>query len=120
MKKTVYTFVFLGVLSITGSALAQTTQVPSPTPATVKLAFDHDGANTDNYVLVIDGTAQSLGKLVPVAGQNYEVPFPALIPGQHTLLLCAENIAGRSCSTPFQVQMVVQPTPPSSLRIVTR
>lgn len=107
------------VLGVVVPATAQT-QVPSPTPATTKLAFDHDGINTDTYKLVVDGVATDLGKLTPVSGQTYETPFPALTPGPHSIVVQACNIAGCSASTPFPVSVVVVPTPPGALRIVSQ
>jgi hypothetical protein len=106
-------------LALAASAAAQA-QVPSPIPATTRIAFDHDGQNTDRYLLVVDGTAGDLGKLTPASGTTYEIAFPALTPGAHTLAVCAENIAGRACSPPFPVSVIVQPQTPSNLRIVTR
>lgn len=102
--------------------MAQTpTPVPSPTPASVRLAWDHDGINVDRFELVIDGGVPvSLGKLSPVSGQQYETPFPALTPGPHAIVVRACNIAGCSASTPFPVSVVVVPTPPGTLRIVTQ
>lgn len=103
-----------------GTASAQA-QVPSPIPATTRLAFDHDGLNTDRYELVVNAQAPvDLGRLAPVTGQTYEIPFPALTPGQHTLLVRACNISGCAASPPFPVSVIVQPSAPSPLRIVTR
>lgn len=116
-RSTIFGALALVLLAATASAQ---TQVPSPTPPTTRLAWDHDGVATDRYLLTVDGTATDLGKPAPVSGQTYEVAFPALTPGTHTLMVCAENIAGRSCSAPFPVSVVVVPTAPGSLRIVTR
>ncbi|HMN09320.1 MAG TPA: hypothetical protein PKC83_11090 [Gemmatimonadaceae bacterium] len=96
------------------------TQVPSPTPASTRIAWDHDGLNTDRYELVVDGKVTDLGKLTPANGTTYEVPFPALTPGPHTLVLQACNVAGCAASPPFPVSVIVQPSAPSPLRIVTR
>lgn len=70
------------LLAAVARAEAQT-QVPSPTPATTRIAWDHDGLNTDRYELVVDGKVTDLGKLTPANGTTYEVPFPALTPGPH-------------------------------------
>ena len=111
----------LAACILTASSAWAQTPVPSPTPANTKLGWTHDGINTDRYLLIVDsGTPADLGRLTPVTGQEYEIPFPALTPGQHTLLVCAENIAGRACSAPFPVSVIVQPAPPGSLRIVIR
>ena len=104
---------------VAGVGWAQT-PVPSPTPATTKLCWDHDGVNLDRFDLTIDaGVAASVGKPVPV-GTLYCVAFPALTPGTHTLVVSACNVAGCAASAPFPVSVVVQPTPPANLRIVSQ
>jgi len=113
-------FLLTCALVLLASAAAAQTQVPSPTPPSTKLAWDHDGVNTDGYKLVVDGAATDLGKPAPVTGQTYEVPFPALTPGTHTLIVQACNLAGCASSAPFPVQVVVVPAAPGALRIVTR
>lgn len=112
--------VIAATLILPGLAQAQT-QVPSPIPPTTKLAWDHDGINTDRYLIIVDNNSPiiDVGKPTPV-GQTYETAFPPLTPGQHTLVVCAENIAGRGCSQPFPVSVVVIPSAPASLRIVVR
>lgn len=93
------------------------TQVPSPTPATTRVMWDHDGINTDRYLLIVDGgTPTDLGKPTPT-GQTYSTAFPALTPGTHSLVICAENIAGRACAAPLSVAVVVVPTTPTQVRI---
>jgi hypothetical protein len=101
-------------------ALDAQTQVPSPVPASTRIAFDHDGVNTDRYVLTVDGVDKDLGKLAPVAGTTYETPFPSTTPGAHVLTVCAVNVAGRACSSPFPISVVVTPNAPTTLRIVTQ
>jgi hypothetical protein len=101
-------------------ALDAQTQVPSPVPASTRIAFDHDGQNTDKYLLTVDGVDKDLGKLTPVNGTTYETPFPATTPGAHVLTVCAANIAGRSCSAPFPVSVVATPNAPTTLRLVTQ
>jgi hypothetical protein len=101
------------------SAQAQT-PVPSPTPATTKLAFDHDGINTDGYRMKVDATAAVA--ITPTCAvvatvRTCELPFPALTPGAHSLVLIAWNIAGESASAPFLVTVVVVPTVPTNIRI---
>lgn len=106
------------LLASVARAEAQT-QVPSPTPATTRILWDHDGINTDRYLLIVDGgTPVDLGRPTPV-GQTYSTPFPALTPGTHTLVICAENVAGRSCAAPVSVAVVVVPTTPTAVRIGT-
>jgi hypothetical protein len=104
---------------VAGVASAQT-PVPSPTPATTKLCWDHDGISVDRFEVTIDaGGAASVGKPVPV-GVQYCVAFPALTPGTHVLVVSACNLAGCAASAPFPVSVVVQPTPPANLRIVSQ
>lgn len=106
------------LLAAVARAEAQT-QVPSPTPASTRILWDHDGANTDRYLLIVDGgTPTDLGKPTPT-GQTYSTPFPALAPGTHTIVICAENVAGRSCAGPVSVAVVVVPTLPTAVRIGT-
>lgn len=75
--------------------------------------------NTDRYLLIVDGGAPTdLGRPTPT-GQTYATPFPALTPGTHTITICAENVAGRSCAAPLSVAVVVVPTTPTQVRIGT-
>lgn len=107
------------VLAVPGIARAQT-PVPSPTPATTKLAFDHDGVNVSGYKLQVDA-----GEKLPVVAtctgegsvRTCEIPFPALTPGPHTLVVIAWNLAGEAASDPFAVTVVVVPTKPVNIRI---
>jgi hypothetical protein len=118
MKRLVFIVCLLCGAAAASAELKAQAQVPSPTPSTVKLAWEHDGINTDRYELIVDGGAPTnLGKLQPVTGSTYEAPFPALTPGTHVLLLQACNIAGCSASAPLSVSVVVVPTAPQSLRI---
>lgn len=106
------------LLASVARAEAQT-QVPSPTPPSTRIYWDHDGINTDRYLLIVDGgTPTDLGKPTPT-GQTYSTPFPALAPGTHQLVICAENVAGRSCAAPVSVAVVVVPTLPTAVRIGT-
>lgn len=107
------------LLALVGAASAEAqTQVPSPTPPSTRIYWDHDGVNTDRYLLIVDGgTPADLGRPTPV-GQTYSTPFPALAPGTHQLVICAENVAGRSCAAPVSVAVVV-PTLPTAVRIGT-
>ena len=109
----------LACLCVATVASAQT-PVPSPTPPTTKLCWDHDGVSLDRFDLAVDGGAgTSVGKPVPV-GTMYCVPFPALTPGTHTLVVSACNIAGCAAAAPFPVSVVVVPTAPSAVRIVSQ
>lgn len=110
------------VLGVATMAVAQI-PVPSPTPAATKLAFDHDGVNTDGYKLQVDGGEKvAITPTCAVVGavRTCEVPFPALTPGNHTLTIIAWNIAGEASSDPFVVTMVVVPGKATNIRIVVR
>ena len=107
--------VVIGILLVAATASAQTKLAVPVSPET-KISWDHDGANTDRFELrVDDGPYTDLGK--PVGNV---VPFPAMTPGDHVLLICAANFAGRACAPPFPVSLVVVPTAPSAVRIVTQ
>ena len=115
----VLVLVALLTATIGAAEVVAQTQVPSPTPASTRIAWDHDGANTDRYLLIVDGGVPTdLGKPTPT-GQTYAVPFPALAPGTHAIQICAENVAGRACAAPLSVAVVVVPTLPAAVRIVT-
>jgi hypothetical protein len=105
------------LVPLVGTLEAQT-QVPLPVPANTQIAWDHDGQNTDRYLLTVDGVARDVGKPTPT-GTTYAVAFPAMTPGAHTLSVCAENVAGRACSPPVSIALVVVPNAPTTLRIVT-
>ncbi len=117
---TVIVCVVLMVLTLLIAAVARAeaqTQVPSPTPPSTRIYWDHDGVNTDRYLLIVDGGAPTdLGRPTPT-GQTYATPFPALTPGTHTITICAENVAGRACAAPLSVAVVVVPTTPTQVRI---
>lgn len=106
------------LLLLLPSLASAQTPVPSPTPPSTELAFDHDGVNTDGYAIVVDGVRQNLGRLTPVADGSYRIPFPALTPGDHTLQIVAYNIAGDATSATLSVRLVVIPSAPTNLRIV--
>jgi hypothetical protein len=108
-----------GLLLLAPVAGAQT-PVPSPTPATTMIAFDHDGVNTDGYRIKIDAAAATaITPTCAVVGavRTCEIPFPALTPGAHSLVLIAWNIAGEASSDPFLVTVVVVPVKPVNIRI---
>jgi hypothetical protein len=113
-------FVLAALFVLVGSvAMAQQT-VPSPTPATTRLRWTHDGINTDGY-RIFDGAVQvggDLTTLTPV-GTLYETAFPALTPGVHQLSVRAYNIAGSSLpSNVLAVTVVVVPSAPANLQII--
>ena len=90
----------------------------------MKLAWDHDGINTAGYALTVDGTRTDL-LLTPVcavvsAVRSCEIPFPALTPGEHVLIVSAYNVAGESASDPFPVVVMVVPGKPVNIKIKLR
>ena len=116
MKRIVISTVVLVVL-VAGIASAQ---VPSPTPPTVKIGFEHDGVNTDGYALIVDSvrtvtvaTCTGTG-----AARTCTTPFPAMTPGLHSLQVEAFNAAGVGISTPLSVTVFVKPTDPTNVRII--
>ena len=118
MRVAVWTLALLALCAV--PALAQT-PVPSPTPPTTKLAFDHDGLNTDGYRLKVDALAPvaiTPTCAVVASVRSCELPFPALTPGAHTLTIIAWNIAGEAVSAPFPVTVIVVPTAPANIRII--
>jgi len=108
------------IFGLSGSVWAQT-PVPSPTPATTRIAFDHDGVNTDGYKIKID-TAEPVALVAECAGtgeaRTCTAPFPALTPGQHSLVIIAFNAAAEAASDPFLVTVFVQPAKPLNIRII--
>jgi hypothetical protein len=111
-----------GLLLLAPVAGAQT-PVPSPTPATIMIAFDHDGVNTDGYRIKIDAApAVAIAPTCAVVAsvRTCETPFPAMTPGNHSFVLIAWNAAGEASSPPFLVTLFVAPTAPTTIRIVIR
>lgn len=108
----------LAAVLFASTVLAQQ-PVPAPTPSTTKLAWNHDGVNVDGFRLTIDGgTPTDLGAVTRQADGHYEIAFPALTPGLHTLSLVAYNIAGNSASAVLSVRLVAIPADPTNLRII--
>lgn len=108
------TLLLAGLLLAPLSAAAQEPVLP-----TSRLGFTHDAVDTDRYELRVDQ-----GEWVAVDaradGDIFTVAMPALTPGAHTLALRACGAAGCSISSaPLSVRMVVVPSPPSELRIVS-
>jgi hypothetical protein len=117
MKRTVATVaVILALLACSTPALAQ---VPSPTPGTVKIGFDHDGINTDGYALIVDGTRATVTPTCAGTPRTCTIPFPALTPGTHTFVIAAFNAAGEATSTPVSWVVFVKPGDPTNVRIIT-
>lgn len=101
-------------------ATVASAQVPSPTPANVKIGWDHDGFNTDGYALIVDGVRSVIVATctgtAPVLVCT--TPFPAMTPGTHTLQVEAFNAAGAGISTPLSVTVFVKPGDPTGVRII--
>jgi hypothetical protein len=119
MRKTAVALVIGLVLLIVASARAQT-PAPSP-PGTTRLAWDHDGLNVATWELVIDANAPVTVTPTALAPGQWAIPFPALTPGAHTLVVRACNVAGCTASDPFAVTVVATPNPfpgGGNLRIV--
>lgn len=98
-----------------GSESRAQTPVPSPPPATLRLAWDHDGINTDLFKVLADGVVVTDN--IPSTARA--VAFPALTPGNHSLTVQACNLAGCSSSAPLLVVVVVMPAPATNLRLET-
>jgi hypothetical protein len=93
-------FVWLGVL------LAQT---PGP-PKTYTLQWNHDGANTDNYVILVDGVNTLTVPLTACTGTPKVCTSPLTMTTNvnHVVIVQAVNVFGAASSDPFSA------APPSS------
>lgn len=106
--------VLLAVLLAPLSAAAQ-----SPVLPTSRLGFSHDGVDTDRYELSVDSGAWATVE-AQEEGDIFTVAMPALTPGAHTLSLRACGAAGCSVSSaPLSVRVVVVPSPPTDLKVIT-
>lgn len=101
------------------TSFAQTVKLPVPVPSTTSIQWIHDGLNTDRFEIKVDAdTYIDVGKPASADGV-YKVSFPAMSPGNHTITVCAANIAGRACATPpVDVALIVIPISPNSVTIV--
>lgn len=110
-------FLVAALLLLPATAVAQVS-VPHPTPATYQLCWDHDGINTDGF-LIYDGPTR-VADIRPTRNAQapfYCIPFPALTPGPHTLTAIAYNIAGRAPeSDPLVLVLVLVPTRVTNLQ----
>lgn len=106
-------------LLIPAGAAAQSPAVPVPSPNTLKLAWDHDGLNTDGYALTVDGVRAVVTPTCAVVNtvRTCEMPFPALTPGDHTLIVSAFNAAGEASADPLLVTVFVKPAKPGNVRL---
>ena len=102
------------------SAFGQT-PTPVPDPATKQLAWDHDGKNLSHFTLTVDGTALALPAPTQAAGPGglltFSIPFPALTPGTHTIIVSACLNTLCTPSDPFPVDVQVRPAKAVNLRI---
>ena len=116
MKHCLTTFTVTGII-LFGTAIAcAQVPVPSPTPGATRLAWDHDGANTDGY-RIYEGTAVLIDN---IPATDRQTAFPALTPGVHALVARAFNVAGESVdSNVLSVRLVVIPTSPGNFRVIT-
>lgn len=92
-------------------ANAQVQNITLPIPPTTKLGWTHTGVNVAGFRLVVDGVQTDLGNVprVPITTANptlYSVPFPALTPGNHIIVVLAYNTAGNSLNS-NELQVVV-------------
>ena len=128
MKRLILIALVFALIGFAASATAQT-------PATNgnKIAWDQAAptlAIAQSYVYKYYPDAAAAGvTLAPVTcvGQaspagattfQCEAPFPAFVPGAHTLTLTASNEAGESVkSAPLSFTFVVIPSAPAALRI---
>lgn len=93
--------------------------VVSPIPATTMLAWDASpaGENILGYRVYLTDNSQNV-LLITTMSDTTQVPFPALTPGIHTLVVRAYNEAGESLdSNVLTVKVVVVPAPVTGLRI---
>src|SRR5262245_3951224 len=98
------------------SVVSAQTQIPAGQAATV--TFAHDGIATDGYRVKVDGTA---GPNLP-ASQRVNGVVTTTIQGQsaggHSLVACAFNVGGETCTPPVLFTAVASPSAPTNLQIV--
>lgn len=113
------------LLGASSAFAQQPIPVPYPTPATYQLCWDHDGVNTDGFI-VQDG-ATRIGDVRPARNAQtpfYCIPFPALTPPvagvpppPHPLTVTAYNVAGRALdSDPLTIVLVLVPARVTNLQ----
>lgn len=101
--------------------------VPSPIPVSTMVIWDMPaGVDVDGYRLIVDGERRELGAVAALPGMKglngtdlvYGVPFPALTPGNHILVVEAYNDAGQEASAELQLRVIVKPTAPLNPRLL--
>jgi hypothetical protein len=122
----IHKWLVMAGIAISISGVSAQHPVPSPVPPTYKLTWDHDGINVSQWTVTIDDGLASGVVPTPMGGAcaldgticSWQIPFPALTPGTHTLRVSACNVAGCGVSEPFAVVVVVVPGPPVNLRFI--
>ncbi len=107
------------VLGLPCVSWAQPAVIPTPTPATTRLVWSHDGQRLVRFEVrdELGALLLTLAPQTPQAG-DYDVPFPALTPGEHVLHVSACNEAGCSAPASLPVRVIVAvPAPPTRLRV---
>ena len=108
------------VLLISSNAYAQNPiyYVTLPIQPTNQLVWTHDGKYTDGntvsnlmFRMTIDGVSIDLGAVNknPASGK-YEIPFPALVVGNHIIVMFARNETLESIGS-GETQIVIEPAP---------
>lgn len=94
--------------------------VPSPTPSTLKLLWDHPGTNVDKFLLCVDAlpctdvplTAVLTTETPQTAGWKvYGVAWPAMTPGTHSLVVKASFLGAEQASAALSASLVVVVAP---------
>ena len=101
--------------------------VPSPTPSTLKLLWDHPGTNVDKFLVCVDAlpcTDVPLTAALPAETPQtpglkvYGVAWPSMTPGTHSLIVKASFLGAEAAATSLPVTLVVV-TAPTGLRAKT-
>jgi hypothetical protein len=94
----------------------------SQTPVTgaERLAFTHDGINTDRYELKLDaGVSQVVTATpLPTVPGDFTIPLPAMTPGVHSLIVSACNFSGCASAPVLSVRVVILPGIPVNVRVI--
>lgn len=93
--------------------------VPHPVPPTWQLCWDHDGVNTEGFLIAVDGVRIADVRPVRAAqSPSYCVPVPSMTPGPHALTVTAYNLTGRAPeSDALSVLLISVPTRATGLLI---
>lgn len=94
--------------------------VPSPTPSTLKLVWDHPGTNVDKFLLCVDAlpctdiplTAVLPAEIPQTPGLKvYGVAWPSMTPGTHSLVVKASFLGAEQASAALSASLVVVVAP---------